>query len=591
MAPDIWRPDVVIGIDFGMTCTGVAWSAAPEWTDPKTINNWPGKASYETRNKVDTAVSYSVGTQVLQSWGFECDEDDETIELNKLFKLFLDPQYVDGSGCAPPHDEVQHWYRDYLTYLYHCVMRYFQDRIPRFASKNVEFVFSVPTTWKEPGMIADIERMIRAAGYGRQATQRVVISLTEAEAAAVYASKQQMQKGDVFLVCDAGGGTTDLNVLKVTSAARGKTELEPLDCNEGASIGSTLIDHKMEAIILKRLKLIRADIRGDLDSIARKMIQDRFMTYKCSFGSGAMNVPKLPLPIPGLAPGQDFPHAGIENSNIVLMSAELQSIFDEQIDKICDLIDQQLSAVQHSHAGETVSYLVLSGGLGSSPYVQKKDISVLLATEPQLAVVHGLILARTQALKGGPEVLSSRRCPVSYGVLCREAYDQTKHQGEDVEQDPFDKKRYAEKQVSWFIKQGQVVDMKDGINQRFRYKIPLGHERDPWRTKIVMSTLSPGQLPKSTKHDGVKQVCTVETVLDTGDMRRKNHKWYHFRKEYNLAEFDVKLRVGTGLQFEIWGQQGCRSKGHEEIEVEWESPDGAPTLAKAAYDVPAMYRA
>lgn len=68
-------------------------------------------------------------------------------------------------------------------------------------------------------------------------------------------------------------------------------------------------------------------------------------------------------------------------------------------------------------------------------------------------MVHGLVLARTQALKGGPEVLSSRRCSVSYGVLCRENYDQTKHQGEDVEQDPYDKKRYAEKQVSWFIKQ------------------------------------------------------------------------------------------------------------------------------------------
>lgn len=105
-----------------------------------------------------------------------------------------------------------------------------------------------------------------------------------------------------------------------------------------------------------------------------------------------------------------------------------------------------------------------------------------------------------------------------------------------------------------------------------------------------MSTLPPGQLPKSLKHEGVKQVCTVETVLDSGDMRRKNNKWYHLRKEYNLAEFDVKLRIGTGLQFEIWGQQGCRSKGHEEIEVEWESPDDAPMLTRAAHDVPAMYR-
>lgn len=146
--------------------------------------------------------------------------------------------------------------------------------------------------------------------------------------------------------------------------------------------------------------------------------------------------------------------------------------------------------------------------------------------------------------------------------------------------------------VCWLLntRQGQVVDLKDGIHQRFRHKIPLGRERDPWRTKIVMSTMEPSQLPGSTKHDGVKQVCTVETALDPCDMTRKNHKWYHLRKEYNQAEFDVKLLVGTGLQFEIWGQQGRKSKGHEEIEVEWESPDDTTRIDVGGHEASAMYR-
>lgn len=63
------------------------------------------------------------------------------------------------------------------------------------------------------------------------------------------------------------------------------------------------------------------------------------------------------------------------------------------------MIDDQLRIVRSSHAGESISYLVLSGGLGSSPYVQRKlrdryergagcglvnaqDINVLLASEP-----------------------------------------------------------------------------------------------------------------------------------------------------------------------------------------------------------------
>jgi len=272
------------------------------------------------RNKVDTAIGYRVDSRGQQTWGFVCDEDDDAFEINTLFKLHLDPKYKDVSSYAPAHDEAQEWYRDYLASLYHYIMRFFADRIPHFEAKNLEFVFSVPTTWKDPGMIADIERLIRSAGYGKQENQKVSVSLTEAEAAAVYASKQLMQKGDVFLVCDCGGGTTDINVLKVTSSAISKTQLEPLLCNEGVAIGSTLIDFKVKKMLMERLNMIRADVQGDLEAAAKRMIQDRFLSYKCAFGSGAMNVPKLPLPIPDLAPGQDFPYASVENSNIILTS-------------------------------------------------------------------------------------------------------------------------------------------------------------------------------------------------------------------------------------------------------------------------------
>jgi len=74
----------------------------------------------------------------------------------------------------------------------------------------------------------------------------------------------------------------------------------------------------------------------------------------------------------------------------------------------------------------------------------------------QLAVVKGLVLARTQPLKNGLEVLPCRRCPLSYGILCRQLYDPGKcswHIGATVVKDPFDKKRWVEDQIFWFIKQ------------------------------------------------------------------------------------------------------------------------------------------
>ncbi|KAK5119541.1 hypothetical protein LTR85_007369 [Meristemomyces frigidus] len=610
MAANTRQADVVVGVDFGMTCTGVAYSMGPEWTDPKTIQRWPGKLGHEVRNKVETSVSYDLQSGKLGSWGFLCDPDDDGYEYNSLFKLNLDPGHEDATGDAPSTAEAQHWYSDYLSCLYSYIMKFFKESTPRFFSKKVDptsFVFSVPVTWRNnPAMLHEMERLIYAAGFGSREQDTASIYLTEAEAAAIYASKQSMSRGEVFLVVDAGGGTTDLNVLKIESAAKNSFELVPLCWTEGAVIGSTLIDYKIRVLVKKRLGMISGLVQGDIDATTTQMMQDRFETFKCSFGSPGMDVPKLFLPIPGIGPGLNLPHAGVEDSKIVVTRAELQAVFDDQIEKMCNLIDRQLRLVRERHPGETISYFVLSGGLGSSPYVQSRiraryenagdalpgaeGLQVLVAGEPQLAVLHGLVTARTQSNRGGPDIYAWRCCPVSYGILCREHYDPHKHQGETVVQDPYDKKRWAERQINWVIKQGQVVRADTGISERYRYKIEMGREGEPWKTHIVMSTLPAAQLPSSLRREGVREVCSVETVLHTTDLRRKNHRWYHLRKEYNVADFEVRMLVGTGLRFEIWSPDGIRSREHGEIEVQWEPADDQMPSSHGAPPASEIYR-
>lgn len=129
--------------------------------------------------------------------------------------------------------------------------------------------------------------------------------------------------------------------------------------------------------------------------------------------------------------------------------------------------------------------MILSGGLSSSPYVQKRararyeqggslrmqniqGLRVLLAAEPsvcltsyanyvltrdsQLAVCHGLVIARSQKLRGGTDVYAQRCSPVSYGLLCREIYDPEKHQGETLERDEFTNTTWALGQVNWIVR-------------------------------------------------------------------------------------------------------------------------------------------
>lgn len=163
-------------------------------------------------------------------------------------------------------------------------------------------------------MIHEIEKQIKAV-FGRQPNERASVTLTEAEAAAVYALRSGMAVGETFIVCDAGGGTTDVNILKVRSA--GLMELEALSYVEGRAVGSTLIDYEVEKIVERRLEAVRGHLRKDFHAVIDR-VMDSFTSYKCNFGADRYNHQKYPLPIQDLGPGLDFPEASIEDSNVII---------------------------------------------------------------------------------------------------------------------------------------------------------------------------------------------------------------------------------------------------------------------------------
>lgn len=121
--------------------------------------------------------------------------------------------------------------------------------------------------------------------------------------------------------------------------------------------------------------------------------------------------------------------------------------------------------------------------------------------------------------------------------------------------------------------QGDVVHADLGREHKYRTKIEMGREHEPQRTKMVTSTLGrnalPKSLPKAQKQTGVR-VWDIVAPLDQSSLRRKNNRWYHLRKEYNMAEFSVRMVVGTGLKFEILNKDGRCAHEHDELAVSWE---------------------
>ena len=60
----------------------------------------------------------------------------------------------------------------------------------RWDDLKIEFLFSVPTTWKPHPTVERFRTIVKRAGFGRVNNHTVDIGLTEAEAAAVHTVRE-----------------------------------------------------------------------------------------------------------------------------------------------------------------------------------------------------------------------------------------------------------------------------------------------------------------------------------------------------------------------------------------------------------------
>ena len=577
-----WKPTFVIGIDFGMTCTAVAYSSAPEWPRPDCVLKWTGQyQDSQLASKVTTQVAYD-GNGGFVSWGFKCNWDNVPTTIEKEFKLYLDPVFPDTYPNRPSHDQAVKWYKDYMRSLHDYLDSFFQRSIPDWAQRNVEFLFSIPTTWTSPQLTAQLEAWLTAAGYSNGYNRRIKISQTEAEAAAVYAAKQSFRVGDVIMVADAGGATTDINILEIKEHSQERTQLTALNKAEGINVGSTLIDGQAKHLVKDRLEALNvAGDESELYWMAEDMLQRaNFEALKCGF-DGAHNGMDTYLTVPADKLPTFFRN---RRQQISITAEELQRFFDEQLEVMFESISHQMLELTRERPLDSVKYLVLSGGLGSSRYVQRRlkarftNLEVLCAPDPQLAVAKGLVMDRIQTLSKGMAIYTGKCCRVSYGVLCRQPYDKIAHRGERVTKDSIDGLVWAEDQIDWLVKEGEAVP-DEGFKRPFRLKIAKGYEDEAFEAQLVMSDRPAKTLPRSLRGDSVSRVCNVAARFGQQDfaghslqhIKHKKGNPFSRRPEHFIADFDLKVIVGSAdLKFELVGKDGQKfSQNEARVEVTW----------------------
>jgi hypothetical protein len=88
---------------------------------------------------------------------------------------------------------------------------------------------------------------------------------------------------------------------------------------QGQPIGSTQINIGFQKIIAARLEAIRQFLPLSPEITAERMTHGRFDGFKCGFGAGGtLDIPLIPIRVPGLRDGFHVQHLGIEDSKMKL---------------------------------------------------------------------------------------------------------------------------------------------------------------------------------------------------------------------------------------------------------------------------------
>ncbi|OCK79537.1 hypothetical protein K432DRAFT_426449 [Lepidopterella palustris CBS 459.81] len=608
------KPHMVVGVDFGMTCTGVSYanlsigSSTVRW-----IQKWPGR-SQANENKVPTILVYPLGQSEPSSWGFlsetavELNSEDK--EHKEWFKTYLDPyqllqkQAKDPEAAPKSLAEVEKCYEDYFRKLYQCITHKLGHEISgaSWEDARIEFIFSVPTTWAPNPTVENFRTIVNRAGFGTLTNHTVSIGLTEAEAAAVHVSTEAsgiFRERDILLVCDAGGGTTDLSVLRVTDTQSQSISLEQLDVVFGETIGSAAIDYDFEKLVQSRLEQANSITSLPIlpEEAAWEMMKSReFQNIKCDYGSPD-DTPLFSVRIPRLPSVYSVPEMRIKDGEMTFSREDLQKMFDRQIGKLFRLIDSQLSSLYRKFPDEQVAHIVLSGGLGNSAYVQQQlrarysnsvsaklpnasTLQVRIAPDPQLAVCKGIVADRVRKLLTNKAVLGWRCCRASYGTICKVLYNKKnpEHFGKSTIKDPLNNKLYITQAIAWFIKKGEAVSTDEPIIHNFVRRVTPGDPRRAFPTSIITSDIDAQFLPYQMNND-TRIICEIQSDLSGTDEKRfieMNKRFWKFGKHYLKVEYQVRVIIGPAdIRFELWFNNQKLSRD-QPIRVEWVSAPAPP---------------
>lgn len=203
---------------------------------------------------------------------------------------------------------------DYLRMMYKSLMETFlRKQLPTTLDLTpIQFVFTVPAIWGHGAQEATRKAALDAGFCSRP--DDVMTMVSEPEAAAMFVlssmsssknfsqnaagSLSSLNKGDSFVICDAGGGTVDLISYTVAETSPALS-LREAAVGTGAKCGSSYIDEAFLGLLRKKIGSSFDDAKKwSQKEIGRgSALMNEFDKIKRSFGVSTTETWWLALPV------------------------------------------------------------------------------------------------------------------------------------------------------------------------------------------------------------------------------------------------------------------------------------------------------
>ncbi|KAB5560016.1 Hsp70-like protein [Coniochaeta sp. 2T2.1] len=565
------KAQLIVGIDFGTTFSGVAFAfATNNEAKEDIITEWPGAGSY-TKQKIPTVLYYDQYQKVV-GWGPDIADalaptgypkpGVQKVEWFKLQLMLSGNTYIDPINLPPlpPGKSEIDVAADYLFKLRQAMRAALLKTLGEVFNReerNIRYYLTVPAIWNDAGKAATRAAAIQA-GFLRDENDNRLTLVSEPEAAALFCSKTgllNLKVHDAVLIVDCGGGTVDLIAYEVED----ENPFTVAECTAGSgdSCGSTALNRNFSNILRTKIRKMKLpDGSKTAGRVYAKCIMDFENRIKADFRN---NGQKWAVDV-GIE--AEFPEAGIEEGYMTFTNEEILQCFEPVVNRILELVRNQIIAIQAQN--RTLQNILVVGGFGASEYLFQQiklhvppqfQSKVVRPMDSVAAIVKGAVTAGITE-----RVITHRIARRHYLMATLQPFKEGYHP-EAYRVPSLDGKDRCKFTRQIFVQKGQKVKIGEPVKVSFFRQVAPGATL---MYEDILYACDDDVCPEYTKDPRIKEVVTLTSDLSRKNLEKDFERMDTPQGTFYRVYFDIYLTL-DGSEFSA--ELVCQGEGPTETTV------------------------